>query len=389
MSQPIAINDMFARLIAANPSYEALRTYVASLGIQVNAKDGDPLVVMRYNRETADMTNPIVRAFRSVIWDSFANRPLFVAPMKSEPQGEMPLVFTPNYITEDFVDGVMVNLFYDPYKQTWRMSTRSRLDADNKFFDHTFEALFNQAWSGYFSAPQCGEPTNYDMLNKNYGYSFVLQHPSNRIVVPVLAPSLTCVEISGVDKTTNLVSIMASPATMLPPRRFITTGLLDCQTIIANMQQFEGIKAQGLVVRDLSTGRRWKMRTDLYKQVRLLRGNHSKLEYTWFENFKNGTLETYLTFYPEERVKATAALAQWSKVVSDTYNLYVHVFKVRDCPKTQIPVQYKGILFDLHGQYLSRLAPAKQSLTWAEHQAIMGRQDLKRMVFLATYKNGA
>ena len=75
--------------------------------------------------------------------------------------------------------------------------------------------------------------------------------------------------------------------------------------------------------------------------------------------------------------------------MSEIYNWYVQVFKVRATPKTKIPPHFKGILFDLHGEYIKRLAPAKQSLTWKEHQSIMGRQDLKRMVFLTTFKGGA
>jgi hypothetical protein len=155
------------------------------------------------------------------------------------------------------------------------------------------------------------------------------------------------------------------------------------------MDQFEGIRSQGIVVRNLLTGQRWKMRTPSYVSCRKLRGNHSQLEYVWFENHKNNTLELYLTFYPEERTAANIAISAWLHVVSDIYNWYVHVFKLRDVAKDTIPVHYKGMLYDLHGQYMSRLAKEKKSLDWKEHQLIMAKQDLKRIVFLATYKSGA
>ena len=383
MSSFVSTNTLFANLVATHPTYDALRTYVTSLGIQVNTKDGDPLVVMRYNREKQpDMSNPLVRAFRSVVWDSTTNKPVFVAPMKSLSLSELPAEFPPTFIVEDFIDGVMVNLFFDPYKQTWRLATRSRLDADNKFFDHTFAELFLPTWAAYNNGV-----VGFDMLNKNLGYSFVLQHPSNRIVVPVVAPSLTCVEVSAVDPVMLNYTTMPAPVSLMPPRRFNASSSSECMNVLLpHIQQFEGLRCQGAVVRDMMTGRRWKMRTNMYAAVRRMRGNHSKMEYVWFDNFKNGTLDAYLAYYPEERIKATAALSQWTKVVSETYNLYVHAFKVRDCPKDKIPVQYKGILYDLHGQYLSRLAPMKLSLTWQEHQKIMATQDLKRMVFLATYK---
>jgi len=183
--------------------------------------------------------------------------------------------------------------------------------------------------------------------------------------------------------------VAPAPAEMFPPRRFTVATPVDALTCLASLDQFEGIRCQGIVVREIATGRRWKMRTPSYLVVRALRGNHSRAEYTWFDNLKKGTMEQYLTVYPEDRANSAALIAEWSRVVSEIYNWYVHVFKVRDATKDQIPPHYKGILFDIHGHYLKKLAPQKQSLTWAEHQTLMAQQDLKRMVFLATFKVGS
>lgn len=381
MSAP-QTNDLFTQLIAAHPTFEGVKSYLESIGVKANTKEGDPLVMFRYVRESCDMKNPVVQAFRSVVWDSLKNVPVFVAPSKSQSLDSLPADFS-TVAVEDFVDGVMVNVFMDPYKGTWRIATRSRLDADNKFYKHTFSELFMMTWAQYF--PQTPA---FSGLNPQWGYSFVLQHPLNRIVVPVAQPALTLVEVTMVLPTAQYV-INPVPTGLFPPRRFAVTNPQDCQLLIANMDQFEGIRSQGIVIRSLVTGQRWKMRTNSYVMCRKLRGNHSQLEYVWFDNVKNGTLETYLTVYPEERANATVALGNWTKVVSDIYNWYVHVFKVRDTPKDQIPAHYKGMLFDLHGQYVSRLAKLKKSLDWKEHQAIMAAQDLKRIVFLATFKVGS
>jgi len=373
------INDIFSQLVTSYPKFDDLKTYLASIGVKMNNKEGDPLVMFRYQRESADMTNQVVRAFRSVVWDSMKNKPVFVAPQKSMNMDTFPADFT-SHIVEEFVDGVMINLFFDVYKNQWRITTRSRLDADNKFYKHTFSELFMQTYNAFF-------PQGFAQLNQACGYSFVLQHPLNRIVVPVTQPMLTLVEITMLDPSGNLL-ISPVPNTFMPARRFAVTNPTDCQLLLSNMDQFEGIRSQGVVVRNLLTGQRWKMRTNTYMACRKLRGNHSQLEYVWFENHKNNTLEQYLSLYPEERVAANAALANWTQVVSDLYNWYVHVFKLKDVPKDTIPAHYKGMLFDLHGQYISRLAKEKKSLDWKEHQIIMAKQDLKRIVFLATFKNG-
>ena len=386
MASSTIVNNVFAKLLATYPVFDDLKAYLTTLGIKTNTTPDDPLVLFRYNRESCDLTNPIVRAFRSVVWDSLTNRPVFVAPQKSEDMTTFQDDFV-KLIVEEFVDGVMVNLFMDPYKKTWRMTTRSCLDADNKFYQHTFASLFASSWTTLFPDPATG----YAELNPAWGYSFVMQHPYNRIVVPVEKPSLTLVEISALDQQGHIMRQpqFSQTALLAPPRRFAVTSMAECQLLLTNMEQFEGFRAQGVVIRNITTGQRWKIRTNAYTACRKLRGNHSQLEYVWFDNLKNGTLSHYLSYYPEEVQGAHAALANWNKVVSDIYNWYVHVFKMRDTPKEHIPGHLKGILFDLHGQYISRLAKEKKSLDWNEHQLIMGRQDLKRIVFLATFKDGA
>jgi hypothetical protein len=276
----------------------------------------------------------------------------------------------------------MVNLFMDPSTNNWRLATRSRLDADNKFYEHTFAALFTTTWQHQFGVGFAG-------MNPSFGYSFVLQHPNNRIVVPIATPLITCVEITSINPHTYAVAFMPAVAPLIVPRRYTPNSQQQLGEIVAHLEQHDGIRSQGLVIKEISSGRRWKIRTNAYKTVRALRGNHSRMEYVWFDNMKKGTLPTYLSIYPEETMAANLALKNWTDIVTDIYNWYVHVFKIRDVGKDKIPPHYKGVLFDLHGEYVKRLAPAKLSLTWPEHQSVMAKQDLKRIVFLSTFKSGS
>lgn len=378
-------NNVFANLIASYPTFDVLRPFIEGLGIQVNTKEGDPLVVCRYNREKADLSNPIVRAFRSVIWDSLGNRPVFVAPAKSEPLTTAPPTYDQTLLVEDFVDGVMVNVFMDPRAAKWRLATRSRLDADNKFYEHTFASLFMSAWlTCYPTAPA------FENLSPAMSYSFVLQHPANRIVVPVGVPQVWCVEASTINPLGQVMTLpVGGMLPLLSPRRYAVTDATQFTQLLQHLEVHEGIRSQGLVLRELGTGKRWKARTNAYVMTKKLRGNHSRLEYVWFENMQKGTLDTYLGLYPEEKPAASVAMKNWTRILTEVYEWYVHVYKVRDVAKDTIPAHYKGVLFDLHGEYIKRLAPAKLSLTWNEFQSVMSRQDLKRIVFLTTFKAGA
>ena len=384
----ISSNNLFARLVAEYPTFDALKTHLTGKGIQLNMKEGDPIGIFRYNREKADVKNdPLVRAFRSVLWDSVTNRPVFVAPMKSEPFTTLPGIFSQDMLVEEFVDGVMINVFYDKNTSRWRMATRSRLDADTKFYEHGFNDLFMSTWTGMGLGASLNE-SPFLQNQKEYGYSFVLQHPANRIVVPCAVPRIVCVEVSAIGADNIVYTQPVMVPHMSPPERFPVSNINELAQLVAGFDLYQGLNRQGLVIKCMSSGQRWKVRSATYSAVRKLRGNHSRLEYVWFDNMRNNTLETYLNAYPEERTNCMAMAASWSKIVSDTYNWYVHAFKVRDASKDTIPAHFKGLLYDLHGYYLTKLAPNKKSLTWEEWQCQMARQDLKRQVFLCTFKTG-
>ena len=58
----------------------------------------------------------------------------------------------------------------------------------------------------------CNESNlNFDLLNKKYSYSFVLQHPDNRIVVPFTEMKLYLTNIYSFDNNNmiNMISIDA------------------------------------------------------------------------------------------------------------------------------------------------------------------------------------
>ena len=76
-------------------------------------------------------------------------------------------------------------MFYDTFSQEWVVCTKSNYGANCKFnldVDLTFNQMFAEAFAE--------DNLSYDYFNKNYSYSFVLQHPMNRIVVPVENPTL-------------------------------------------------------------------------------------------------------------------------------------------------------------------------------------------------------
>ena len=78
----------------------------------------------------------------------------------------------------------MINVFWNKYTDGWELATRSNM----------VESV-NIIWIVQKRLDMFLDAMNYiglefADLNKNYSYSFVLQHPENRIVIPIESPNL-------------------------------------------------------------------------------------------------------------------------------------------------------------------------------------------------------
>jgi hypothetical protein len=79
--------SVFADLIATYPTWADLSQHLRSAdggNLTVYAVPNSDFAMIHYNREKSNFAVPHVRAFRSVVWNTAANRPVSVTPFKSE-----------------------------------------------------------------------------------------------------------------------------------------------------------------------------------------------------------------------------------------------------------------------------------------------------------------
>ena len=130
---------------------------------------------------------------RSLIFDENCNLLCF-SPVKSSYKNAF---FENNsnkqeLIVEPLFEGTMINLFYDNRVSKWLISTKSTIGANINYFKNsinkskTFKEMVDDAMN----------KDNLDLqkLNKAETFSFVLQHPENRIVNLFNYPKLILIE---------------------------------------------------------------------------------------------------------------------------------------------------------------------------------------------------
>lgn len=332
--------------------------------IEYTTKSNEKYRIIRYNKDmlTSDLI-PIYGLLRSVIVNSEGKVVCF-SPPKSVPAEKFISDYpkTQNIIAQEFVEGTMINVFFDNsvgVNGCWQIATRNTVGGDMSFYqgpgNKTFHEMFNET---------CAE-CQFDIsrLNPYLCYSFVIQHPSNRIVVPFKKPRLYLVEAYRIEHTDSSVNVHVQ---IMNPRNFDTfrPRSYDFMTYKELIEEFASpntpYNVMGVVIRNLETGERTKIRNPVYEEVRQLRGNQPKLQYQYLCLRKEGRVKDFLNYYPEKKNELSKYRDLVHIFTETLHKNYVSCYVKKEKPLKEFPEQYRTHMFKIHEIYLRDLREKKQ-----------------------------
>ena len=226
----------------------------------------------------------------------------------------------------------MINVFFD---NVWRIATKSVLDADC-----SFDAPLSFA-SMFYECMQYHNLT-FEELNKNLTYSFVMQHPLNRIVSAVNAPRLVIVAVYEIKGNT----IYERDTTILGQNRFTFSSYEEAECAA------QTLNIKGLMLKHC--GRRCKIRNTNYENIAHIKGQ-SPFEYQYLCIRNTPRVEDYFNYFPESRAKA---LHYETTILNCAKRLFVNYHDCFMCKKNKLATYItKSYLYDIHGIYLNRIKP--------------------------------
>lgn len=338
------------------------------------SEDSDAYNILRYDKNGLSRDRvESVGLFRSVVYKN--GKILCFSPPKALPNDKF-MEMHPNpeeCVAEEFIEGTMINVFFDNsvgvtgrVVNDWEISTKSTVGARVSFFrdgevkhDETFRYMFLEA-AGV-------RGLEFDPgLRKDYCYSFVLQHPKNRIVTPFTEMEIYLIACYNIDTKSYCV-------TSVPIREvkdlFKNTDVKYPKEV--QFGSYEGVremwesgnidyKEMGVVIKHKMSGDRMKIRNPNYELVRKLRGNQPKLQYRYMVLRSEGKVGEYLHYFPEAREQFNMFRDQVHNFTQQLCNNYRSCYIKKAKPLIQYPSQYRMHMFTLHQDYLSTLREANQ-----------------------------
>ena len=322
--------------------------------------------IVSYNKDmlTAETISTYGK-YRSVIINEVGAVVGFAPPKSIAPETFMAThpVVNENMVAEEFVEGTMLNVFFNA--GVWEVATKQTIGANVRFYTNNVDTFYSM----FLDAMQTTGLT-LDMLDKKNSYSFVLQHPKNRIVVPFQNATLYLVAVYQITlvEETNMYDIVSVsiPAALTScvktPERY--DGWDTYEDLIQHYASINTpYECLGFMMRDPLTGERAKIRNPVYERVRHLRGNQPKLMYHYLCLRKEGKVGEFLSYFPEHKSAFASYRNQMHAFTQNIFQYYIQCYMKKMNPLSEFPPQYRPHMFNLHRTYIDVLKEQHQHIT--------------------------
>ena len=346
------INNILTNSLERSELVKSLNLRCSSWKSQNNLKYN----ILKYDKEwMAKESYNSVGLLRSVIFKDSGDIVCFAPPKSLSTSVESLKLQNDNLVCEEFVEGTMINMFYEKEKECWEFATRSSVGGNVCFYmtngfheKDTFKYMFNEVCQriGF----------NMDTLNKQYVYSFVMQHPRNRIVKLVRNMALYLVEVYEIDGTniniidkSDYVDKFGISSNVKVPMRYANASENDIDTMIEMYASSNTVyDIQGIVFKNVTTGYRYKFRNPTFEMVRQLRGNQPKLQYHYLHLRKEGKVKEYLQYFKEHRYSFSDYRTHMHNYTKTLFSNYISCYIKKTKPLMDYPEKFRTHMYKLH-----------------------------------------
>ena len=269
---------------------------------------------------------------------------------------------------ETLLDGTMINLFY--YKNEWLISTRSEIGGYNKWNN---KKSFRQMFDDCIESCQL----DYDTLDQNCSYSFVMRHVENRNVSPIQQNILFLVEVYQYCEN----EIKRLPKSEYPVNNYIINESYTDREEFMKMYSEPIIPYQckGFTIKYGSM--RYKWINPYFNEIKNLKINMNNHCLNYIELRRNGNLKKYLRYFPEHQYLFDTYREKIHELSNNLYTTYKNVFIHKNVNKKEIEYHLKPLIYDIHRNYLENKSPT----TWDDIKQYIHTIPSKKLMFALNY----
>ena len=361
------------------------------------------LYVLKYDRKMLNENNlNTLGLFRSVIVNEEGKILCFAPPKSIICDTEN--LFSENNVSdisvEEIVEGSMINLFWYDTINDWELATRSQIGAKSKYnyeSKNSFRYMFLETMNEM--------NLDFNDFDKNFCYSFILQHPDNKRICSIKEKKLYLTNIYTISNNNlnqeitpvprkmmyeKLNLIIKSPSSdniLLPQLCNFTNneGVVEFDKKIFDniLKSYHDFNFVGYMI-NLPL-KRIKYTNPEYQKIKFLKGNSPRLQYTYYELRKKGKVKEYLRYFPENANLFNTFRKDIHNYTRNLYNCYKSCYIKKNKPVKEFPYQYKTHMYHLHQLYLENYKDNNDYINLQKVIDYVNNLESPRLLYVVNY----
>jgi len=236
-----------------------------------------------------------------------------------------------------------MRLYY--YDDKWCISTTRMIDANKSKWGNrkSYYEMFMDAYENCKN-----DKFNFNNLDRDYCYGFVLQHPDNEIVIEYNKPSLVHLVTRSL-KSDNYLEEVNMDIGCIKPKKFEIDSYTRLLKICYLEEEFE---TEGYVIIDENKNRH-KIKSKNYMSYKELKGNYSDELFHFFVLRKDEKVQEYLYKFPKNLNRYNLFETYFRKMIKSIHTEYLnkYVFKVTK----EVTRNFYPTIKTLHNKYMNGL----------------------------------
>jgi len=278
---------------------------------------------------------------------------------------------TEDIIAEEFVDGVMINVFWNPKLNLaggWEISTRNSVGAEifvkkenpKKTYFNLFKETMNRV------------NLQVHDLDKSFCYSFIMQHPSIPNISKYQTIELYLIDVYEIVQTENgkinIFQIERSKVVSSLKNTSVKFPEID-----NDWENYDHLKSKyasvttpfqykGIILRNARNGQRSKICNPAYSFVKQMKCVGKKELYKYLFLRHSGKVNEFLKLNPEYKKKFGIFRTYIHEFTNELHKNYINRFIEKKGTENVIKV-FESHLNNLHYMYLTKLRLEKECVT--------------------------
>lgn len=348
----------------------------------------DYVILNQQNNEWEDPSGNKEEIYHSVILENPSRRLLSFAPPRNKEFLEINdfLLFSKENFTylnnlskkddiyiNEFVEGTFIHLFYDSRISCWEIATKRAIGGKYSYFhipgkdNISYREMIMEAFRESIDTTLNALPF-LEFLSKQYSYSFVLQHPSNHIVIPIHTPKMYLVSVYKINSEENTATFISpleyqkwsefdnlKDGIIYFPKQYTidnnitnnTDLISECVNLIQTYASIHTPYTQmGLMFTNLNTGKRCSVINPNYEEMCTIRGNYTNIQYQYLCLRRMNKVMNFLKYFPQYNTLFYEYKTQYEKLIDNIHQSYISYY-IQKSGKF-ISKKYFSIIYAIH-----------------------------------------